>query len=81
MNSLTSLSSRLAHLDLEGLVMDTRVRDLRDQFITRAWSRQLYNGMYFSPEREFTENSVVFSQQNVTGKVRMMAFKGNVSRP
>jgi argininosuccinate synthase len=69
--------ARLAHLDLEGLVMDSRVRELRDQFITLSWSRQLYNGMYFSPEREFVENSILFSQQNVTGTVRMMAYKGN----
>jgi argininosuccinate synthase len=78
---LTPLPSRLAHLDLEGLVMDTQVRDLRDQFITRAWSRQLYNGMYFSPEREFIDNSIVFSQHNVTGEVRMMVYKGNVRNP
>ncbi|KAK3488821.1 argininosuccinate synthase [Neurospora hispaniola] len=69
--------ARLAHLDLEGLVMDSRVRELRDQFVTISWSRQLYNGMYFSPEREFVENSIIFSQQNVTGEVRMMAYKGN----
>ena len=61
--------------------MDSHVRDLRDQFVTRAWSRQLYNGMYFSPEREFVENSIIFSQQNVTGQVRMMAYKGNVRQP
>ena len=58
--------------------MDSQVRELRDQFVTRAWSRQLYNGMYFSPERDFVDNSVIFSQQNVTGRVRMMAYKGNV---
>lgn len=58
--------------------MDSQVRDLRDQFVTRAWSRQLYNGLYFSPEREFAENSVIFSQHNVTGQVKMMAYKGNV---
>ncbi|KAK7423457.1 hypothetical protein QQZ08_009026 [Neonectria magnoliae] len=45
--------TRLAHIDLEGLVMDGRVRELRDQFVSLSWSRQLYNGMYFSPEREF----------------------------
>jgi len=69
--------ARLAHLDLEGLVMDREVRELRDQFVTRAWSRQLYNGMYFSPEREYVENSVIFCQHNVTGEVKMMAYKGN----
>jgi argininosuccinate synthase len=78
---LTLSNSRLAHLDLEGLVMDAQVRELRDQFVTRAWSRQLYNGLYFSPEREFADNSIVFSQQNVTGEVRMMAYKGSVSLP
>jgi hypothetical protein len=25
--------------------MDSKVRELRDQFVTQAWSRQLYNGM------------------------------------
>lgn len=33
--------------------------------------------MYFSPEREFLENSIVFSQRHVEGKVHMMAYKGN----
>ncbi len=33
--------------------------------------------MYFSPEREFLENSVIFSQKNVNGTVHMMAYKGN----
>ncbi|PKS12655.1 hypothetical protein jhhlp_000863 [Lomentospora prolificans] len=69
--------ARLAHIDLEGLVMDSKVRELRDQFATISWSRMLYNGMYFSPEREFVENSIVFAQQNVTGEVRMLAYKGN----
>jgi argininosuccinate synthase len=36
---------RLAHLDLEGLVMDGQVRSLRDQFVTHKWSELLYNGM------------------------------------
>ncbi|KAL2754439.1 hypothetical protein ACRALDRAFT_1042092 [Sodiomyces alcalophilus JCM 7366] len=68
---------RLAHVDLEGLVMDNKVRELRDQFCTTSWSRQLYNGMYFSPEREFVENSIIASQENVNGIVRMMVYKGN----
>ena len=60
--------------------MDSQVRELRDQFVTRAWSRQLYHGFYFSPERELVDNSIIFSQQNVTGRVRMMAYKGNVGQ-
>ncbi|KAK0718059.1 argininosuccinate synthase [Lasiosphaeria miniovina] len=69
--------ARLAHIDIEGLVMDSKVRELRDQFVTQAWSRQLYNGMYFSPEREFVEVALVASQKNVTGVVRMGVYRGS----
>lgn len=69
--------ARLAHIDIEGLVMDSKVRELRDQFVTQAWSRQLYNGMYFTPEREFVEVALVASQENVTGVVRMAVYRGN----
>lgn len=69
--------ARLAHVDAEGLVMDGKVRELRDQFVTLSWSRHLYNGMYFSPEREFVENSIIFSQQDVNCEVNMMVYKGN----
>jgi argininosuccinate synthase len=68
---------RLAHLDIEGLVMDAAVRALRDQFVSHNWSYQLYNGMYFSPEREFVENSLLFSQRRVNGEVRLSLYKGN----
>ncbi|KAL1893955.1 argininosuccinate synthetase [Sporothrix stenoceras] len=68
---------RLAHLDLEGLVLDGKVRSLRDQFVTHNWSELLYNGMYFSPEREFVENSLLFSQRLVNGEVRLRLYKGN----
>ena len=56
---------RLAHLDAEGLVLDGAVRSLRDQFVTHNWSELLYRGLYFSGEREFVENSLVFAQRRV----------------
>jgi argininosuccinate synthase len=56
--------------------MDSKVRKLRDQFVTIEWSHCLYNGMYFTPEREFLENSIIFSQKHVTGEVRMSVYKG-----
>ncbi|KAI1481790.1 argininosuccinate synthase [Daldinia eschscholtzii] len=77
-NRFSHTIARLAHLDLEGLVLDGRVRELRDQFVTHSWSRLLYNGLYFSPEREFLDNSIVFSSKNTTGVVRLRAYKGNV---
>ncbi|OAL75060.1 argininosuccinate synthase [Trichophyton violaceum] len=70
---------RLAHLDLEGLVLDREVRLLRDQFVTITWSRILYNGLYFSPERKFIEQSITASQDDVNGQVRVRCFKGAVS--
>jgi len=68
---------RLAHLDAESLVMDGRVRSLRDQFVTHNWSELLYNGLYFSPEREFVENSLLFSQRRVNADVRLRLYKGS----
>ncbi|OQD67233.1 hypothetical protein PENDEC_c041G01192 [Penicillium decumbens] len=70
---------RAAHIDLEGLVMDREVRALRDQFVTFNYSKLLYNGMYFSPEREFLEASITASQKSVNGQVRCRAYKGSVS--
>ena len=70
---------RIAHIDLEGLVLDRQVRALRDQFITPNYSKILYNGMYFSPEREFLSEAIVSSQKTVNGSVRCRAYKGQVS--
>lgn len=68
---------RNAHIDLEGLVLDREVRALRDQFVTVNYSKILYNGLYFSPEREFLEASISESQKNVNGFVRLRLYKGN----
>jgi argininosuccinate synthase len=70
---------RSAHIDLEGLVLDREVRALRDQFITFNYAKILYNGLYFSPEREFLEDSIVASQKNVNGQVRCRVYKGQFS--
>jgi argininosuccinate synthase len=42
------------------------------------FTQLLYNGLYFSPEREFLEQSIVASQKSVNGKVRCRAYKGNM---
>ncbi|CUS08709.1 unnamed protein product [Tuber aestivum] len=69
---------RSAHVDLEGLVLDKEIRALRDQFVTFNYSKILYNGLYFSPEREFLEDSIASSQKTVNGKVRCRAYKGSL---
>lgn len=68
---------RNAHIDLEGLTLDREIRALRDQFVTIGYSRVLYNGLYFSPEREFLEASIKESQKSVNGQVRLRLYKGN----
>jgi len=69
---------RRAHMDLEGLVLDRNVRALRDGFVTTELSRILYNGYWFSPEREFVQSCLAASQKVVNGKVRLALLKGNV---
>jgi argininosuccinate synthase len=69
---------RSAHVDLEGLVLDREIRALRDQFVTYNYSKLLYNGLYFSPEREFLEGAIVASQKSVNGTVRCRAYKGSL---
>jgi argininosuccinate synthase len=68
---------RSAHIDLEGLVLDREIRALRDQFVTFNYAKILYNGLYFSPEREFLEDSIISSQKNVNGQVRCRVYKGS----
>lgn len=69
---------RNAHIDLEGLTLDREIRALRDSFVTVNYSKILYNGLYFSPEREFLEASIRESQKTVNGQVRIRLYKGNV---
>ena len=69
---------RAAHVDLEGLTLDRNVRALRDQFITVELSRILYNGHFFTPEREFVTSAIPASQRTVNGVVRLKLYKGNV---
>lgn len=69
---------RAAHMDLEGLTLDRNVRALRDQFVTTQLSQILYNGFFFSPEREFITAAIPASQKTVNGVVRLKLYKGNV---
>jgi argininosuccinate synthase len=69
---------RVAHIDIEGLTLDKKVRALRDQFVSIELTRILYNGHYFTPEREFVTAAIPTSQRTVNGIVKLKLFKGNV---
>ncbi|KAI8053870.1 argininosuccinate synthase [Syncephalis plumigaleata] len=68
---------RVAHVDLEGLTVDREVRAQRDQYLTVEFSKILYNGLYFSPERVFITSAIEASQATVNGEVRLKLYKGN----
>ncbi|NMA43335.1 MAG: argininosuccinate synthase [Oligosphaeraceae bacterium] len=65
-----------AHRAIESICMDREVMSIRDQLIPQ-YSKMVYNGYWFAPEREFLQAAITQSQQNVTGEVRCKLYKGN----
>ena len=66
-----------AHRMMESITMDREVMHLRDSLIPE-YSKLVYNGFWYAPEREALQALVTESQQNVTGTVRVKLYKGNV---
>ena len=66
-----------AHRQMETLTMDREVMHLRDELIPK-YSTLVYNGYWFSPEREALQALVTETQKNVTGVVRLKLYKGNI---
>jgi argininosuccinate synthase len=66
-----------AHRQMETLTMDREVMHLRDSLIPK-YSELVYNGFWFSPEREALQALVTATQRNVTGLVRLKLYKGNI---
>jgi argininosuccinate synthase len=66
-----------AHRQMETLTMDREVMHLRDSLIPK-YSTLVYNGFWFSPEREALQALVTETQRDVTGLVRLKLYKGNI---
>jgi len=66
----------IAHRDLEGICMDREVMHLRDSLIPR-YAACVYNGFWFSPERDCLQAFMDKSQEKVTGTVRVKLYKGH----
>ena len=66
-----------AHRQMETLTMDREVMHLRDGLIPK-YSSLVYNGYWFSPEREALQALVTETQKDVTGVVRLKLYKGNI---
>ncbi|EKX49101.1 hypothetical protein GUITHDRAFT_68321 [Guillardia theta CCMP2712] len=67
---------RAAHLDIEALTLDREVLRIRDM-LSLKYSELVYNGFWFSPEMEFLQHSMDFTQRHVNGEVRLRLFRGN----
>ena len=67
---------RVAHQAVESITMDREVMHIRDGLVPR-YAEMIYNGYWFSPEREMLQSLIDNTQKNVTGIVRMKLYKGN----
>ena len=67
---------RVAHQAVESITMDREVMHIRDGLIPR-YADLVYNGYWFSPEREMMQTLIDKSQENVTGTARLKLYKGN----
>ncbi|PYJ22888.1 MAG: argininosuccinate synthase [Verrucomicrobia bacterium] len=65
------------HRQMETLTIDREVMHLRDGLIPK-YSELVYNGFWFSPEREALQALVTETQRDVTGLVRLKLYKGNI---
>ncbi len=66
-----------AHRAMESLTLDREVAHLKDELMPR-YAKLIYNGYWWSPEREMMQQMIDASQQYVNGVVRVKLYKGNV---
>jgi argininosuccinate synthase len=67
-----------AHRGIESITLDRGAMHLKDELMPR-YAELIYNGFWFSPEREMLQALIDASQTHVTGRVRIKLYKGNVS--
>ena len=67
-----------AHRGIESITLDGGAMHLKDEIMPR-YAKLIYNGFWFSPEREMLQALIDKSQEHVSGTVRMKLYKGNVT--
>ena len=67
-----------AHRAIESLCLDREAAHLKDEIMPR-YASLIYNGYWFSPEREALQALIDKTQERVEGEVRLELYKGNVS--
>jgi argininosuccinate synthase len=66
-----------AHRAIESITLDRGAAHLKDDIMPR-YAELIYNGFWFSPEREMLQALIDRSQEDVEGEVRLKLYKGNV---
>jgi argininosuccinate synthase len=66
-----------AHRAMESITLDRGAAHLKDELMPR-YAELIYNGFWFSPERDMLQAAIDKSQEHVEGKVRLALYKGNV---
>ncbi|MBL4768422.1 MAG: argininosuccinate synthase, partial [Rhodobacteraceae bacterium] len=66
-----------AHRGIEQITLDRGEAHLKDELMPR-YAELIYNGFWFSPEREMLQAAIDRSQRHVTGTVRLKLYKGLV---
>ncbi|WP_420396337.1 argininosuccinate synthase [Nioella sp.] len=64
-----------AHRGIESITMDRGAMHLKDQLMPQ-YAELIYNGFWYSPEREMLQAAIDKSQEHVTGTVRLKLYKG-----
>jgi argininosuccinate synthase len=67
-----------AHKAVESITLDREVLHLRDSIIPK-YAELIYNGYWFSPEREALQTMIDHAQKRVTGTARLKLYKGSVT--
>ncbi len=67
-----------AHRGIEQLTLDRGAMHLKDELMPR-YAELIYNGLWFTPEREMLQAAIDHSQADVTGTVRLKLYKGSVN--
>jgi argininosuccinate synthase len=66
-----------AHRAIESLTLDREATHLKDELMPR-YAKLVYNGFWFSPEREMLQALIDKSQEHVSGTVRLKLYKGGI---
>ena len=67
-----------AHRGIESITLDRGAAHLKDELMPR-YAELIYNGFWFTPEREMLQAAIDHSQAMVGGQVRVKLYKGNVT--